>query len=400
MASPTPKILSEAPMTNTVQGYSLSSYGDMIVDRRIDPYVRALKAAIKPGDIVLDIGTGTGFFAVLACKFGAKKVYAIEPDDAIVIARQVATDNGCTDKIEFIQGISTQIDLPERADVIISDLRGVIPLYQRHIHSIFDARQRLLAPNGVQIPQQDTIWITLISDPEYYQKKYQSPWEDAPYGCILTANHRFVTNTWHKHRLKPEQLLVDPQIWATLDYTTIVEPNIKSTLTWTVDRAATVHGIGVWFDANLFEGIGFSNAPDRPECLYGNAFFPLSAPVDLAPKDRVAVTLHANLVGDDYIWSWQTQVTAGDDPRQVKANFQQSSFFGVPRSPQTLHKYADSYIPNLNESAKIDGMAIDLMAASKSLGDIARELAQQFPHRFPTQNQALNYVAALAQKYS
>ncbi len=105
-------------------------------------------------------------------------------------------------------------------------------------------------------------------------------------------------------------------------------------------------------------------------------------------------------VGDDYIWSWQTQVTAGDDSHQVKANFQQSSFFGVPRSPQTLHKYADSYIPTLNESAKIDAMAIDLLLASKSLGEIAQDLSQQFPHRFPTQNQALNYVAALAQKYS
>ncbi len=80
--------------------------------------------------------------------------------------------------------------------------------------------------------------------------------------------------------------------------------------------------------------------------------------------------------------------------------FQQSSFFGVPRSPQTLHKISDSYIPTLNESGKIDAIVLDLMAANKSLGDISQELTQQFPHRFPTQNKALNYVVDLAQKYS
>ena len=387
-------------MSSSIQGYDIGSYGDMIVDRRIDPYVQALKAAIKPGDLVLDIGTGTGFFAILACKFGARKVYAIEPDDAIIVAKQVAIDNGCADKIEFIQGISTEIDLPERADVMISDLRGALPLFQHHISSISDARHRLLAPHGIQIPQQDTIWVTLISDPEYYQTKYQSPWEDAPYGCILSANRPFVTNTWQKRRIQPDQLFVTPQIWTTLDYTTATAPNVKSTLNWTIDRSGTIHGIGGWFDANLFAGIGFSNAPGKPECIYSNAFFPLSHPVDLMAGDRVAVTLHANLVGDNYIWSWQTQVTAGGDSPHLKANFQQSSFFGVPRSPQTLHKISDNYLPTLNESAKIDAMAIDLLLAGKSLGEIAQALSQQFPDRFSSAKKALNYTIALAQKYS
>lgn len=388
-------------MSNSIQGYSILGYGDMITDRyRLDPYVQALKAAIEPGAVVLDIGTGTGFFAVLACQFGARKVYAIEPDDAISVARQVAIDNHCADKIEFIQALSSQIDLPEKVDVIISDLRGVIPLFQHHIAAIADARARFLAPGGVQIPQQDTIWATLISDRDYYQSKYISPWEDAPYGCILTANRQFVTNTWEKHRLKSEQFLVEPQVWTTLDYTSENEPNVKATITWTVAEPDTVHGIGVWFDTILAEGIGFSNAPDKPECIYGNAFFPLSAPVDLIIGDRVSVTLQANLIGDDYLWSWQTQVTTAADPCHVKTDFQQSTFFGVPRSSQALQKRSDSYIPTLNESGKIDLTILDRMTASKSLGDIAQYLTQQFPHRFPNIAKALSYAAELSQKYS
>jgi type I protein arginine methyltransferase len=386
-------------MTNTTQGYSLSGYGNMITDNRIEPYVKALKATVKPGSVVLDIGTGTGFFAVLACQLGAKKVYAIEPDEAIIVARQVAQDNGCADRIEFIQSISTQIDLPEKVDVIISDLRGVVPLFQHHIASIADARQRFLAPDGIQIPQRDTLWATLISDLEGYTKHYCSPWEEAPYGCNLTANQRFIKNNWRKTRLKPEQILVEPQTWTTLDYTTQTEPNIKQALTWHITQPGTVHGLGLWFDATLTANIGFSNAPDQPECIYGNAFFPLTQPVDLNPGDRVTVTLQANLVGDDYIWSWQTQATASD-PSQVKANFQQSTFFGVPLAPKTLQKRADTFIPQLSEPARIDHLILNLMADAKSLSDIALQLTQKFPQRFSTWKTALNYVGDMSQKYS
>ena len=388
-------------MTNSIQGYSISGYGDMITDTyRIEAYVAALKAAVQPGAVVLDIGTGTGFFAVLACKFGAKKVYAIEPDDAICVARQVAIDNDCADKIEFIQALSTQIELPEQVDVLISDLRGVIPLHQYHLAAVADARKRLLKPGGIQIPLQDKVWVSLITDGDYYAKKYLSPWADAPHGCILTANRPFVTNSWHRHRLQPEQLLVEPQLWTTLDYTTDLAANVQGTMIWTIDRAGTIHGIGAWFDALLAEGIGFSNAPDRPECIYGNAWIPLSEPIDLESGDRVAVTLQANLIGEDYLWSWQTQVTAQGDPQHVKADFKQSTFFGEPRSPQTLQKRSDNYIPAINESGKIALNILNMMTAGKSLGDIAHQLHHQFPARFPTIAKALTYAADLAQNYS
>jgi type I protein arginine methyltransferase len=364
-------------MSNSRPGYSIFGYGRMITDRRIEPYVRALTAAVKPGDVVLDIGTGTGFFAVLACRLGARKVYAIE----------------------FIQGISTQIDLPARADAIVSDLRGVLPLYQHHIESIADARQRLLAPGGIQIPCEDTLWATLISDAEFYHLNYHSPWEDAPYGCDLTANRRFVTNTWQKHRIQPTAFIGAPQAWATLDYTSLTDPNVKSELTWTIDRPATVHGIGAWFDATLFAEIGFSNAPDRPEYLYGNAFFPLSEPVALAVGDRVDLTIRANLVGDDYIWSWHTRILAGADESDVKANFQQSSFFAVPLSPPKLARYADTYIPSLTASGRIDLAILNSIAASHSLGEIAQQLVHQFPDRFASISSALTYAANFASQY-
>src|SRR5712692_2722385 len=101
----------------------------MIADHvRMGAYAQALREAIRPGAVVVDIGCGTGILSLLACQRGARRVYAIEPDASIELARTVARDNGYADRIVFLQDRSLRVSLPERADVIVSDLRGRLPL--------------------------------------------------------------------------------------------------------------------------------------------------------------------------------------------------------------------------------------------------------------------------------
>ncbi|HEY9300449.1 MAG TPA: 50S ribosomal protein L11 methyltransferase, partial [Phormidium sp.] len=151
--------------------YSISGYGSMIADKgRMDAYVKALRQTVKPDSVVVDIGTGTGIFALLACQFGARKVYAIEPSDAIQVAKEIAAKNGYGDRIIFIQDISTKVKLPEFADVIISDIRGMLPLFQQHIPAIIDARKRLLAEGGIIIPQRDILWAAVVEVPHLYSR--------------------------------------------------------------------------------------------------------------------------------------------------------------------------------------------------------------------------------------
>ena len=104
--------------------YSLGSYGRMVADDiRTKAYAEALKREIKAGDVVADIGTGAGIFSLLACRFGAKRVYAFEPSGVIELAREIAAVNGFADRIEFISKKSTESSLPERVNTIVSDVR-------------------------------------------------------------------------------------------------------------------------------------------------------------------------------------------------------------------------------------------------------------------------------------
>ncbi len=386
--------------------YSIADYGAMIADRvRMDAFARALRQAVKAGSVVVDIGTGTGIFALLACRLGARRVYAIEPDDAIQVAREIAAANACADRIEFIQAMSTHVSLPERADVIVSDVGGVLPWFQHHIPSIVDARRRFLAPGGVLIPQRDTAWAAVVEAPESYEP-YTRPWNDNAFGLNMEAARRIVTNTWNKGRVKPEQLLAEPQRWATLDYTGVEDPDTSACIGWTVTRPGTGHGLVAGFDRTVSEGVGLSNAPDAPpemmapERIYPMAFFPWSAPVALAIADVVSVDLSARLVGGDYIWSWTTQVLDQGQAGQAKASFTQSTLFGAPLSPAQLHKRAESYVPTPNEDGRIARLVLESMKDDVTLGEIARRVADQFPSRFRNWQDALNVVGDLSRTYT
>ncbi len=379
---------------------SINDYGAMIRDRvRMTAYSQALRQAIRPDSVVLDIGAGAGIFALLACRFGARRVYAVEPNNAIHVAKEMAAANGYADRMVFIQDLSTEVTLPERADVIISDLRGMLPLFERHLPAVIDARQRHLAPGGRLIPEQDVLWAALVEAPEHYSQ-YTSPWDDGGFELDMRAARRMVLNNLYNFRAPPEHFLAEPQPWATLDYTALSTPDARGDLNWIVARAGTAHGLSLWFEATLGDGLGFSTSPALPELIYGNAFLPLLEPVAVNSGDRVAVTIKANLVGDDYTWRWDTRVVDQGDPGQRKVEFRQSTFFGLPLSPAKLRKRGVDYIPALDRPGRIDQFILMLMDGQIPLSQIARRVVDQFPEHFKHGQDALNRVRRLSEKYS
>ncbi len=376
--------------------YSISGYADMIADSvRMDAYYRAIQTAVKPGSVVLDIGAGTGILSLLACQFGARKVYAVEPSPALAVAKMLAKANGYADRIEFFQGLSSELEIPEKVDVIVSDLRGCLPLYQHHIPALVDARTRLLSQEGILIPQRDTMKLAPIHNSELYLG-YQEAFGKTNFGLDLSPMNPFIFNTWQKVRLKPEHLLLEPKTWATLDYRSITETNARATLSWTVNDPGEAHGVALWFDAALFGDSGFSNNPHAEKAIYGQAFFPFLQPLHLQTSDVLAIDLRADLIAQDYVWTWMTRLSRQG---QADLQFRQSTFLSEPQSPQALQKKARDYQPKLNAVAELDLFILSEMKKNLSLGDIAKHFQQHFPS-FHNDKEALTYVAELSVKYS
>jgi protein arginine N-methyltransferase 1 len=374
--------------------YSVVAYGRMMADgARLGAYARALEATVRPGAVVLDIGTGTGILALLACRFGAERVYAVDPADAIRIAREVARANGVADRIEFIQDLTTRVSLPRPADVIVFDLRGVLPLFQGCVATVRDARERLLAPGGVLVPRADTLMAAPLEAP--------AAWEDAagpgtPLGFDLSAARRAAVHDWTRGRVSPDQLLAPPRAWAVLDYRSVAAPHVGGTAGWTVGRAGTSHGLAVWFEADLAEGIGFGSGPGT-HTVYQTAFFPWPEPVAVKAGDHVRAEIQARLVAGEYLWQWDSTVERCGEP---PVSFRQSTFFAHLPSPDRLRKHADSFTPSLGEDGVMDAYVLSRMDGSASLGEIAHGLRERFPGRFATWEAALSHVGRLSEQYA
>ena len=380
--------------------YSLSAYGSMIADRvRVDAYAEALRKTVRAGSVVVELGTGPGIFAVLACQLGASKVYAIEPAEIIQVAREVAAANGCADKIEFFEQLSNHVTLPSRADVMLSDLRGVLPLFQRHIPTIVDARQRFLGPGGAMIPRRDVVWAAVAEAPKPYGEIVE-PWDKNPFDQDLGPARMLAVNDGQRVRVTPDQLLTGQKLWTTLDYATVESHDVRGSLEWTVERAGTGHGIVVWFDTDLAEGIGFSNAPGILETVYGSFFFPWDQPVPLQPGQTVGVSLEAKLVESDYVWRWTSHIDPLSESSSSSAHFEQSQLAGAVLSPKQLRKLAADHIPQLSDEGVLRRRTMELMDGRRSLNDIAHQLAKEFPQRFADWKQALSYVGLVSQEFS
>jgi type I protein arginine methyltransferase len=380
--------------------YNLRGYGEMIADRlRTGAYLHALRKAVKPGFVVLEIGTGAGAFAILACQLGAKRVYAIESSEMIQVARENAVANNWSDRIHFFEDPSMRVILPERADVIFSDLRGALPLLGQHIPSIVDARKRFLAPGGILIPRRDTIHAAVVEVPKSYAQ-ITNPWERNILHQVLAPARRLTVNNVHNVPVKPRELLTASRVWAKLDYLTIENADVSGELNWTVKRTGTGHGILTWFDAKLVKGIGFSTAPGGPKNVYGALFFPWVHPVELRRGEKVRARLEAKLVNGDYVWRWTTEMKSPGAKKKTGAHFDQSTLAGAVVSLAQLHKSASDHVPCLSEAGIVDRRVLELMDGHATLEEIARRLADEFPERFARWQDALACAALVSQKYS
>jgi predicted RNA methylase len=120
--------------------------------RRNQAYFEALKQVITPDSIVLDLGAGLGIHGLLSARLGAKRVYLVEPEDIITVAKDIAKANGYHDRVVCLQGKIEEVDIPELVDAIVSVFTGNFLLQEDLLPSLFYARDRYLKPDGTLIP--------------------------------------------------------------------------------------------------------------------------------------------------------------------------------------------------------------------------------------------------------
>jgi SAM-dependent methyltransferase len=116
-------------------------------------FYRALRAKVKPGMSVLDLGAGTGLWSVVAARLGARRVVAVEREPLLVpVIERLARENGVADRVTAIRGDANRLRLSRRFDVVVSETvgneafeEGIVPLLTR-------ARRHFLKKEGALVP--------------------------------------------------------------------------------------------------------------------------------------------------------------------------------------------------------------------------------------------------------
>ena len=378
--------------------YSLEDYGAMIAHReRTAAYSGAVRRAVKPGDVVVEIGCGPGLFSLLACHAGAKRVYAMEAGDSVAFARELFAANGCADRIEILHSSSRQVNLPERANVILSDIRGVLPFLDDAIVSMEDARQRFLAPGGAMIPAEDTIRAALASVPEFYAS-ILSPWQDLPGGARLSPLLERALNSTYCVSFEADKLISRPHNWSRLDYQHGAPIRAAGELQFQALRSGVAHGVCLWFATTLYQDIGYSTAPGQNNNVYGQLFLPWLEPVSVEEGQAVLVDLRADPVGGSYVWKWDARFpTVGAERERL---FSQSTLHGARFAPDTLRRRALDFMPKLSPVGAAESWVLQHMDGTKSLQQLAHAVAAEFPGLLRSPEEALELVSRLSGKFA
>jgi protein arginine N-methyltransferase 1 len=376
--------------------YSLAAYGKMIVDQvRMDAFEKALEQVIRPGDVVVDLGAGTGVMSLLACRLGAATVYAIDVSDFIHLAAHVASENGVEDRVRFFQGDSRHLTLPEPADVIVSDLRGPLPWSPGHIRTIADARRRFLRTGGNLIGRRDVVYAALVEAPEE-DDRIRSPWKDRPRGLQMSSAVQASLNRCTGADLAAKHVVGPPSVVAVVDYTEVESPDLDAAFALVAERHATAHGFVLWFEAELADGIGFSTAPkDVERTVYGTDFFPFLKPLAVDKDSSVDVALAAREGDGKYHWSWTTR-SGNDENRGVQ---HQSTIFNTPPSQAVETVPGPLHVLDLNSLGRVARTTLNLVDGSRSIEEIARRLLAEYPGDFQSNEEAEHRVRSIVGRF-
>ena len=285
--------------------YAMHAQQEMLNDGvRLSLFREALAARVRPGDVVLDAGTGTGVLAVMAAQAGAAHVYAVDNRGVADLARQVAGANGVADRITVIRGDVRHVALPRRVDGMVCELLGYAGLAEGITRLLPRVLERHVRPGGWCIPGNLRVWVAPVEHAALHERILLA---HADHGVDLgPVRDEIVQHYWVEHLAGADMPaapgLVRVEDWAgdTVGDAARENPDMA------VRRHAAVHGFGVWFTAQLAPGVLLDTGPHAPPTSWRQVFLPLPQPLSVRTGDTLRLELATLPMPHGEAFHWKT----------------------------------------------------------------------------------------------
>jgi len=304
--------------------FPLSLHLAMLNDEvRMKKYAAAISKSINPGDVVIDIGSGTGILGFLAAQYGAAEVQGIEKSRLAEYAKKIKDQSFFDSKIAFHQLDILQDKLPEiEADVLVCELFGNFGIEEELVEIIKKAKDAFIKPNGRMIPEQLSLHIAPVQCSKAYREL--ANWNIELCDIDFSPLQQLAYNAIYQIQSEPVRMLASPSEIAHLDLYQLNTTVFKE-VGFEVSTAGTLHGMAGWFETQLAPGIILNTGPDAPATHWGQILFPIGDPVELAVQDRVTFQFEEKRDANDVIWRWSGTISHDNNKASEFEYFAQRS---------------------------------------------------------------------------
>lgn len=274
--------------------HTLNYHELMLSDRlRNQTFYKALKRHVKKDVAVLDIGSGTGIWAIAAAKLGAARVVAIEKENLLIpIIEKLASKNGVSDRLEVVAGDSREVKIAGKFDVIITETVGNDAFDEGIVPTIIDAKNRFLKKGGVVIPEA----LAAMAAPAHLKGR-----AGVPAGINLEYRYfELLSQDIPKKITDPSKLklLGAPATLARVDLGRVTEAPALTDMKckWQLKDGSQFNCLVVWAQIFLTKGVSLDTIK------HIKAWTPVCLPVDPLEKGPATIECTITISNKQYYW--------------------------------------------------------------------------------------------------
>jgi type I protein arginine methyltransferase len=156
-----------------------------------------------------------------------------------------------------------EVELPEKADMIISEPMGFLLVHERMLESFISGRDRFLRPGGKMFPTTGTMFFSPFTDQALWDEQNSKLdfWDTSDFWGLDLRSLKEQARRDHFCQpvvgyFQPSILLCPATVRHVIDFASDSIESLKRFTVpfwFTIDRTAILHGIAGWFDV-LFDG--------------------------------------------------------------------------------------------------------------------------------------------------
>ncbi|MFH1145905.1 MAG: hypothetical protein V1707_03005, partial [bacterium] len=199
------------------------------------------------------------------------------------------------DKFAPINKISYEVELPEKADIILSEILGNLGDNEDMTPILDDARKRFISDNGVFVPKSIKTYLVPVSSPKIHEqiteKKCRSI--SAKYELVELLNKLGIKNQfdiYYDSVVPISSNLAKPALIKSFHFDGTDEAVYQTEIRYEIERAGLLTGIKGYFIADLSANIvldisGDDIAGRKTSDCWKHCYMPIEKPISVQPHD-------------------------------------------------------------------------------------------------------------------